>query len=376
MKYNYGIKEDSTSNSNKFTNLRNLSYVRVVDIILNSNHPRFKEAGEWEGIGTIYYTSFSSPKETEKSNLKAKPLNSNIKNFPLKNEIVLLVNLPSREFQDLEKNTISYYLSPINIWSSINHNILPNPKNENIKLGEHFEEKPNIRSLLPFEGDIIYEGRFGNSIRFGSFSKNRNPWSEGSGEEGDPILIIRNGQRIDLNSNSWEYILENINLDLNSIYFSSTQQISLEPSSENYKSYHTPPTKIKEYNKPQIILNSDRIVFNSKKDHILFSSKKSIGFSSIESINFDTKESIFDSEVKLGNKNATEGILLGNKTVELLNKILSEIINLSNELSILASLPPGTPFLPLNISATQSKIKLNLYKNQLNTLVSKNSKTI
>ena len=31
-----------------------------------------------------------------------------------------------------------------------------------------FVEKTNIHPLLPFAGDNIYEGRWGNSIRFGS----------------------------------------------------------------------------------------------------------------------------------------------------------------------------------------------------------------
>jgi hypothetical protein len=45
------------------------------------------------------------------------------------------------------------------------------------------ENTINIHPLLPYEGDMLYEGRFGNSIRFGSTVKNSsipNPWSTGS----------------------------------------------------------------------------------------------------------------------------------------------------------------------------------------------------
>jgi hypothetical protein len=46
-------------------------------------------------------------------------------------------------------------------------------------------------------GDSLMEGRYGQSIRFGSTAKSlshyRNNWSE-SGHNGDPISIIRNGQ--------------------------------------------------------------------------------------------------------------------------------------------------------------------------------------
>ena len=85
-------------------------------------------------------------------------------------------------------------MPPINIWNSQVHNAVPStniiPELENkeyslveagsvrritdqdtdIELGYTFNENNvlNNRPLLPYEGDIIYEGRFGNSIRFGS----------------------------------------------------------------------------------------------------------------------------------------------------------------------------------------------------------------
>jgi hypothetical protein len=40
---------------------------------------------------------------------------------------------------------------------------------------------------------MIFEGRFGNSIRFGSSNpRGKNNWSENS-SEGEPITIISNG---------------------------------------------------------------------------------------------------------------------------------------------------------------------------------------
>jgi hypothetical protein len=40
-----------------------------------------------------------------------------------------------------------------------------------INLGSTFQEKTNIYPLLSYEGDYIMEGRWGNSIRFGSTVK-------------------------------------------------------------------------------------------------------------------------------------------------------------------------------------------------------------
>jgi hypothetical protein len=65
-------------------------------------------------------------------------------------------------------------------------------QSSNVTNNNEFVEKGNIHPLLPFEGDIIYEGRWGNSLRFGSTTKTsgsyQNNWSS-FGEKGDPILF-------------------------------------------------------------------------------------------------------------------------------------------------------------------------------------------
>lgn len=48
------------------------------------------------------------------------------------------------------------------------------------------------------------------------------------------------------------------------------------------------PESPSKYKGKQIILNSDRILFNSKEDSILLFAQKSIGFSTEGSLNFDT----------------------------------------------------------------------------------------
>ena len=53
--------------------------VRVVDIVLNETHDFFKEVGEWNGIGTIYYNSVTDPTTQNISTNTARPAFSNIK---------------------------------------------------------------------------------------------------------------------------------------------------------------------------------------------------------------------------------------------------------------------------------------------------------
>jgi hypothetical protein len=249
------------------------------------------------------------------------PLFPNIKNYPLINEVVLVLALANKEYQNNFNSLTFYYLSPINLWNSPQVNPIPSPNtstkpaiqnkgyleieatntpnkpsvgsNTEFKVGNYFVEKSNINPLYSYEGDFIIDGRFGNSIRFGNTVPIRvdslpNNWSK-VGNIGDPITIITNG--LHNQSPSYDSITENINSDKSSAYFTSTQQIPIEVASTNdYLSYDnlTPPTLPNQYTGEQVILNSGRLLFNSSKDHILLSSAKSINLNAIESINFDT----------------------------------------------------------------------------------------
>ena len=90
--------------------------------------------------------------------------------------------------------------------------------------------------LRPFTGDVTLEGRWGNSIRFGSSvagNKSENYWST-SNKQGDPIIIIRNGQGKQISSEGWIPAVENINTDNSSIYLTAGQQIAVDDINKNF----------------------------------------------------------------------------------------------------------------------------------------------
>ena len=379
--------------------------VRVVDIVLNETHPRFAEVGEWNGIGTIFYLNVTDPTTQEISYNSAKPAFSNIKQFPLINEIVYLFTLPLPSSQEEYNSVGNYYFTPVNIWNSQHHNAVPNglvlgeeqssdyqqtqagnvrrvqDNGTEIFLGNTFVEEPNIHPLLPFEGDLIYEGRWGNSIRFSStVTGSSNDWSV-TGSNGDPITIIRNGQNPNIPTEGWVPTVENINGDLSSIYLTSTQKLPLQASSTNYNSYSSsPPTTPNQFSGKQLILNSGRLVFNTTTDHLLLTSKKSINLNAIEGVYLDTPNVVLNStSIKLGSKDATESLMLGDKTVTLLSDVLDQLISVVNDLGQLAAKPiigGAAPDPKLIATTARAKIKLTNSKNKLNTLLSKQNKTI
>ena len=219
-------------NVNQAINQVNLiKSVRVLSIVLDENHPRFKELGEWNGLGTIEYEDVNNPLP---SNLPptAKPLLSNNKKFPLINEIVYLLQQPDTSIFEFSTGNQTYYLDVVSLWNNNHHNAYPSTPNvlppsqqkdyvqtqagnvrrvtdqsTEIFLGKTFFERSDIHPLLPFEGDVISEGRWGNSIRIGStVADTQNNWSS-VGVNGDPIFIIRNGQGTQ-NNEGWVPIVE------------------------------------------------------------------------------------------------------------------------------------------------------------------------
>jgi len=364
--------------------------VRVKSIILDDS-----TSEGWAALGAIEYQDVTTNKVNTS---KAYPLNSNSRCFPLINEIVYIISLPGSNMNKGNTKKKIYYINNIGIWNHPHHNAFPpniNPPSTGINLGRTFKERSNIHPLLPFEGDFIQEGRWGNSLRFGSTVQEtiQNNWSM-YGTNGDPITILRNGQG-NQTEEGWIPIVEDVNNDNSSIYLTSTQQVSLKTTGRldkykktDYSSYENSgilkPQSPTQYAGNQIILNAGRLVFNAKEDHILLTSPLSINLNSEESINIDTTKFIVQSnKIFLGNENqAVEPLMLGNKTVDWLIMLIETIEKLNNTLTTLTSLPVA-PFKPavfpeLNDSALNAQPIISSLKQSLNDdiLISKNNFTL
>jgi hypothetical protein len=406
---NTGNKNYAVDTATSLGNL--ITAVRVKDIVLDKAHPQFVTVGEWNGLGTIFFDVVKDPNISNKNTWStARPISSNIKIYPLINEIVYLISFPDTGIGSNPTSGQLYYISTIGIWNTPHQNgyptidTIPPPSQQKtitqielgslrtvtsqsteLNLGDTFKERGNIHPLLPFEGDIIEEGRWGNSIRFSSTIKTKlspsiglNDWSQGPSTSGDPITIIRNGQSVKANNEGWVPITEDINNDLTSIYLTSTQTIPLNASSISYFSYpNNPPEDINKFSGPQLIYNSGRIVLNTNQDHLLLSSIKSVNLNAIESVNIDTPTTIIQSnKVLLGSKNATEPVLLGDSTIATLASILDNMVGFLNSLENVVSTAPGTQLITLSLPANLLSSKLDEIKGNLEKLKSNTVKTI
>jgi len=384
---------------------------RVIDIVLDENHPKYKDVGQWNGIGAIFYEFVNSSGTT--SNLSyALPYDSQQKTYPLVNEIVLLFSLPNQQMGINTANQSYFYLKPLGVWNHPHHDAYPNlvksnnpQQSQDYKATENgvvrrvkdgsteidlnspinpsqntFIEKTNIHPLMPYMGDSLMEGRYGQSIRFGSTAKSKseisNNWSS-TGNNGDPITILRNGQPTNVSDRGWIPITEDVTKDLSSIYLTSYQTIPFSIANENFISYTTKPTSPASYANPQVILNSDRIILNAKNDSVLISGQNSVGISSNGSVNLEsTSEMNLSSKlVRLGGIKADQSVLKGDTTVEYLKILITELQNLSEALKVVQDWPSGAP-VPNPVLLTAANSSLQVFKNVYNEIDSVKSKTV
>jgi hypothetical protein len=140
------------------------------------------------------------------------------------------------------------------------------------------------------------------------------------------------------------------------------------------------------YQGKQIVINSDRILFNAKNDAVLTYADKAIGFSTEGSINFDNK-GVFvvnsKENIYLGLKNKeypTEPALLGDKTgtylQDMLNLIQDIILFLAAEYKVTVPLVGISAPGPNDISSFMQQIAYLKSEGRLSDIKSKKVKLV
>ena len=163
-------------------------------------------------------------------------------------------------------------------------------------IGENYRVKEfignlKIREIMAREGDITFNGRFGQSIRFGSNITELND-SDGNllpdtGKPQSPNIKIRAGQGM-VSRVANAPILENINADGSSLYLTTNEVVGLT----QYPSRVT-DLDPKKFDGKQVVLNSDRIVFNSRGADIFAYSSRDINLVSKNRIVLEGHKNVY-----------------------------------------------------------------------------------
>ena len=315
MANNYNYNQQSFSVPTQKVTAQAIT-ARVMDIILDSSHADYRGP---QSIGVIKYALEGSVNTNTpiKSLPSAFPKNSNIRQYPLKGEIVQLLILPTEEVSRSQGSKKVYYSEPVGIWNHPHHSSTPLPSSE-LELGKDFKEVSDVNPLSPFEGDFLLEGRQGQSFRFSSTVKGKTPWK---GEDNSkPIIVISNGQV--KTEEGFSHITEDINKDHTSVYFTSNQRIGLEPSYVLGECHE--PTPPKDYTRSQLIGSSDRVHLNGR-DSIILTSTNHLNLGS-EGVYVEggALTTIDAPRINLGAKADSKGVK-GDQLKELLKEILKEL---------------------------------------------------
>lgn len=359
-------------------------------IILNGNDYEFVPAEvvsvDYESLDpdrlyTIQCKFLNAASATSQADLiQARALNANIKHIPIIGEIVFVCKAPTPFHSGASFGREYYYTSPISIQSSINHNGLPgankisatgksksqrinesrqgiptklsedNPTGETIDPG--FPERKDVFPIQPFPGDIIVEGRWGGSIRFGSTVDTRRKypqppsWGNGTGATGNPILILSNGTNPKANQKTYNaFHMESPDDDDAYIALTSGQSVKFTPASTYDPSIRDKQIDLFRKNLfagNQILAASDRIVLNARKQELIMFAKNGIGLSTDKTIALNGKNLVeAESERINAGFNATSPMVLGDRMIEAMATLTNLIIEMNKALLIL-TVPTGT----------------------------------
>lgn len=318
------------------------NYGIVCSVITDDNHPKIKEKAndfyDSRIIGAIEFR-YSGDTVTPLSDLPiAFPFDGNVVSLPTQNEIVEIIQTqaglvvykrlafgPGPNF-NADDDFISSYLrndsqdaagpSPKNYKEVSETGITESNKKNSQKtqgLGKYFRPQ-RIHKLKLYEGDLLVESRFGQSMRFSAYNNVKNEFS--------PTIIIRNSQNeISKKGAINVSVEEDINKDGSSIVLGSNQyQLPFQPgtvSDKGSSDFETKPNSFKGYPSKligdQILLNSGRIILSAKNAEMIFYSKKNYGFISDGALSIDNKLGI--------NANVNDNVIINtnNRDIRLLS---------------------------------------------------------
>ena len=359
---------DSKSPSNFRPNV-SVKLGRVYDIVLDETHPDYKFH---KTIGAIRYNVFDDDtfEENAENLYTAFPYDSTVRTFPLKGEVVEIIGGPKDEEERSDSEYKTYYGRVVSGWNAVNHNSLPIGDTEErveTNLGEDIEEL-RINQLYPNPGDILIDGRTGNSIRFGGYKGTKSLIADKTSDT-KPYIVINNGR--ENKADTLLPVTEDINKDLSSIYIVSDHLVPLKQSRTKLTSNVEKTVNADKYKGNQIILNSGRLVFNSKEEDILITSKESLTITS-KDVNIDGEDyiSLDAKKIYLGSnamiadtqQGTPEPAVLGHQLDDFLSDLLNELDRLANTFKTItpSNLTPKMVSASLSLKARTKRLRTYL----------------
>jgi hypothetical protein len=281
-----------------------MEVAEVVDVILSKDElpdvfdedyqPEWDEL-DYSYIGYIKARMINSEAGKASPDLKwLRPLDTNIKEYPLKGEYVVVVSHFHRQFGSKHQPGVRFYSQKINLLHSVNNNAMngigsigDRDFDPDYVIGDVFQINSDIRQVQPYEGDIIFNGRFGQSIRFGggdSFLQSPNIKIR-AGQLTDAGIFDVEDQNVDFEEIPLKPVVEDINADGSSVWLTVDGEF---PIPLIHADGFVGPNDLEG---KSIIVNSDKIIINAKAGQIYQSASTEIKLSAPKIMLGDTSKS-------------------------------------------------------------------------------------
>ena len=297
----------------------------VIDVITNEEHPDYDELGFNVGTIRFKYIEYGAYLDQLDNAYVANPLDVTLREYPLIGEVV-----------SIEKfRGIHYYTKRMNVnqdirfssYNDILRKMTPTVDStdrareiQRVRRGgtfddgstiieqplenENYNPRPFLHYLKHFDGDVVIQNRFGASLRFGSSQMESalNQFTQTidgktvlgptkTDNNNNPIVIIRVGEN-DTSKRTTEtpfaLTVEDVNLDPSVFVLSSDQEIDfIFSTTQNRSHFRSSRLLGRNFISPTLesktpltgnqgILNSGRLIFNSKNTDVILSSNRSI----------------------------------------------------------------------------------------------------
>jgi hypothetical protein len=287
------------------------NYGVVYSVITDETHPIFTTdlPRSTSYIGAVQFRYHMDYVTVDESLPIAFPINPNVVTLPLRNELIDIftaydgthyyrrlgysdtptsnnsTDFISKTYDPVESTSVTTYDSIL----ATNIPRVSTAATIDDKYGEYFNTPISFHKLRLYEGDTLIESRFGQSIRFSAYNNPSNEFS--------PSIIIRNGENAltasDISSSS---IDEDINRDNIIGMFSNRNRLPFAPGfidASGRSNFQTKPRAFSKYpsefSGDTTVISSDRIIFSSKVNELIFFSKGNYGFISDGAMSIDNR---------------------------------------------------------------------------------------
>ena len=247
------------------------------------------------------------------------PLDSNILQVPVQGEEILGCEFGGKYFYMSKLNKSNSATNDSNFGvSALN---VGNPYEDfEFEFGRYFNPSSRVKKLYINEGDTIIQGRFGNSIRLGSNQSQSGSLDKRDLTESPNVKIVAgaftNGPIYNesLVSDLSSKIIQE---EKSSVYLTTDEYVPYEDVGVK-STFDNNPT----YFKPQVIIQSDRIVFNSKGEEggIGIYSRDNVEIKSADKVEIDSPT------IDIGSKSLVPAVLGNDDFVGFITILANQVI--------------------------------------------------